>query len=220
MIQPVTLQFLQALKKNNNKVWFEKNRPKYENAKQDYLQFVSAVLDGMKLKDKTLVNLEPKQCVFRINRDVRFSKNKDPYKTNFGASFSKGGKKIDCAGYYFHLEPGACFIGGGFWMPMAPELKKLRQEIDYCFDEFKGIVREKKFTSNYGGLTETEKLVRPPKGYELDNPAIEFLKLKNFVATMEITNEEAINKNLVKKVVNCFEALSPLIHFINKAIDV
>jgi uncharacterized protein (TIGR02453 family) len=107
MIQPTTFQFLKALKKNNNKAWFEKNRPKYENAKQDYLQFVSAVLDGMKLKDKTLVNLEPKQCVFRINRDVRFSKNKDPYKTNFGASFSKGGKKIDCAGYYFHLETGA-----------------------------------------------------------------------------------------------------------------
>ncbi len=219
MIQPTTLQFLKALKKNNNREWFEKNRPKYESAKQEYLQFVTQVLDGMKLKDKSLLNLEPKQCVFRINRDVRFSKNKDPYKTNFGASFSKGAKKIDCAGYYFHLEPGACFIGGGLWMPMAPELKKLRQEIDYCFKEFKGIVNEKKFKNNYGGLSETDKLVRPPKGYELDNPAIEFLKLKNFVATTEITDAEVLDKNLVKKVIACFESMSPLIHFINKAID-
>ena len=95
MIQPSTLQFLKTIKKNNNKEWFNKNRTKYENAKQDYLAFVTEVLLGLKLKDKTLQLLEPKQCVFRINRDVRFSKNKDPYKTNFGASFSKGGKKID-----------------------------------------------------------------------------------------------------------------------------
>ena len=219
MIQPSTLQFLKALKKNNKREWFEKNRPKYETAKQDYLQFVAEVLEGMKLKDKTLEFLEPKQCVFRINRDVRFSKNKDPYKNNFGASFSKGAKKVDCAGYYFHLEPGACFIGGGLWMPMAPELKKLRQEIDYCFKEFKGIVNEKKFKTNYGTLTETEKLVRPPKGYELDNPAIEFLKLKSFVATMEISDVDVSNKNLVKKVITCFESMKPLIYFLNKAID-
>jgi len=219
MIQPSTLQFLKALKKNNNREWFEKNRPKYENAKQDYLAFVTEVLEGIKLKDKTLEFLEPKQCVFRINRDVRFSKNKDPYKTNFGASFSKGAKKVDCAGYYFHLEPGACFIGGGLWMPMAPELKKLRQEIDYCFKKFKGIVNEKKFKTNYGTLTETDKLVRPPKGYELDNPAIEFLKLKSFVASMEISDADVLNKNLVKKVITCFESMTPLIHFMNKAID-
>jgi uncharacterized protein (TIGR02453 family) len=104
-------------------------------------------------------------------------------------------------------------------MPMAPELKKLRQEIDYCFKEFKGIVNEKKFKTNYGTLTETEKLVRPPKGYELDNPAIEFLKLKSFVATMEISDADVSNKNLVKKVITCFESMKPLVYFLNKAID-
>ena len=218
MIQASTLQFLKALKKNNNREWFEKNRPKYENAKQDYLAFVTEVLDGMKLKDKTLHFLEPKQCVFRIHRDARFSKNKDPYKTNFGASFSLGAKKIDTAGYYFHLEPGACFIGGGFWFPMAPELNKIRQEMDYCFKEFKSIINAKKFKNNYGVLNETDKLVRPPKGYEPNNPAIEYLKLKNFTATMEITDADVLNKNLVKKVISSFEALSPLVHFLNKAI--
>ncbi len=218
MIQASTLQFLKALKKNNNREWFEKNRPKYENAKQDYLQFVTEVLDGIKKTDQSLQFLEPKQCVFRIHRDARFSKNKDPYKTNFGASFSLGAKKIDTAGYYFHLEPGACFIGGGFWFPMAPELNKIRQEMDYCFKEFKSIINAKKFKNNYGVLNETDKLVRPPKGYEPNNPAIEYLKLKNFTATMEITDADVLNKNLVKKVISSFEALSPLVHFLNKAI--
>ena len=218
MIQVTTLQFLKAIKKNNNTEWFEKNRPKYENAKQDYLQFVTEVLDGIKKTDQSLQFLEPKQCVFRIYRDARFSKNKDPYKTNFGASFSLGAKKIDTAGYYFHLEPGACFIGGGFWFPMAPELNKIRQEMDYCFKEFKSIINAKKFKNNYGVLNETDKLVRPPKGYEPNNPAIEYLKLKNFTATMEITDADVLNKNLVKKVISSFEALSPLDHFLNKAI--
>lgn len=218
MIQVTTLQFLKAIKKNNNREWFEKNRPKYENAKQDYLQFVTEVLDGIKKSDQSLQFLEPKQCVFRIYRDARFSKNKDPYKTNFGASFSLGAKKIDTAGYYFHLEPGACFIGGGFWFPMAPELNKIRQEMDYCFKEFKSIINEKKFKNKYGVLNETDKLVRPPKGYEPNNPAIEYLKLKNFTATMEITDADVLNKNLVKKVISSFEALSPLVHFLNKAI--
>ena len=218
MIQASTLQFLKALKKNNNREWFEKNRPKYENAKQDYLQFVTEVLDGIKKTDQSLQFLEPKQCVFRIHRDARFSKNKDPYKTNFGASFSLGAKKIDTAGYYFHLEPGACFIGGGFWFPMAPELNKIRQEMDYCFKEFKSIINEKKFKNNYGVLNETSKLVRPPKGYEPNNPAIEYLKLKNFTATMDISDADVLNKNLVKKVISSFEALSPLVHFLNKAI--
>lgn len=220
MMQPSTLQFLKALKKNNNKEWFDKNRDKYENAKQDYLVFVAEVLDGLKLKDTTLQFLEPKQCVFRINRDVRFSKNKDPYKTNFGASFSKGAKKIDCAGYYFHLEPGACFIAGGYWMPMAPELKKIRQEIDYNYKEFKNIINNKKFKSTYGALTNTEKLSRPPKGYEIDNPAIEFLKLKSFVVSMKISDNEVLNKHIVKKVITHFETLTPLVHFMNKAVEV
>lgn len=218
MIQATTLQFLKAIKKNNNREWFEKNRPKYESAKQDYLQFVTEVLNGIKKYDSSLQFLEPKQCVFRIHRDARFSKNKDPYKTNFGASFSRGAKKIDTAGYYFHLEPGACFIGGGFWFPMAPELNKIRQEMDYGFKEFKSIINEKKFKATYGGINETDKLVRPPKGYEAENPAIEYLKLKNFTATMEISDADVLNKNLIKKVISSFETLSPLVHFLNKAI--
>lgn len=124
MIQKATIQFLKDLKLNNHKDWFEANRKVYEAAKADYLQFVASVLKGLVANDETLALLQPKDCTFRINRDVRFSKNKAPYKTNMGAGFSKGGKKMMLAGYYFHLEPGASFIAGGVWMPMAPELKK------------------------------------------------------------------------------------------------
>ena len=219
MLQATTIQFLKALKKNNNRDWFEKNRPVYEAAKKDYLAFVGEVLGALSSVDNSLIELEPKQCVFRINRDVRFSKNKEPYKTNFGASFSKGGKKIQCAGYYFHLEPGACFIGGGLWMPMAPELKKLRQEIDYCFKEFSGILKQTKFKTNYAELSSSEKLVRPPKGYEIDNPALEFLKLKSFVASRPILDTALLDKQLVKKTITDFKIIAPFVHFLNRAIE-
>lgn len=219
MINTETLKFLKALEENNSKEWFDQNRKSYEQAKENYLGFVGEILGRMKKIDTNLADLEPKQCVFRINRDVRFSKNKAPYKTNMGASFSKGGKKVQCAGYYFHLEPGASFIGGGFWMPMAPELNKIRQEIDYGLEAFNTIINKKKFKSFFGSLSESEKLTRPPKGYEAENPAIELLKLKSFVVITEVKDEELTGKELAKKVVDHFETMMPLVDFLNKAID-
>lgn len=219
MINSETLKFLKGLEKNNNKEWFDLNRKTYEQAKANYLDFVGEVLGRMKKIDTSLADLEPKQCVFRINRDVRFSKNKAPYKTNMGASFSKGGKKVQCAGYYFHLEPGASFIGGGFWMPMAPELNKIRQEIDYGFEEFNTIINKKKFKTSFGSLSDSEKLTRPPKGYEAENPAIELLKLKSFIVMSEVKDAELTGKELVNKVVDHFETMMPLVDFLNKAID-
>ena len=219
MINIETLKFLKALEKNNSKEWFDQNRKAYEQAKSNYLDFAGEILGRMKKIDTSLADLEPKQCVFRINRDVRFSKNKAPYKTNMGASFSKGGKKVQCAGYYFHLEPGASFIGGGFWMPMAPELNKIRQEIDYGFEEFNTIINKKKFKTSFGSLSESEKLTRPPKGYEAENPAIELLKLKSFIVMSEVKDAELTGKELANKVVDHFETMKPLVDFLNKAID-
>lgn len=219
MLTASTIKFLKGLKKNNSKEWFDANRKAYDAAKEEYLEFVTEVLGKMKAIDPTLMELQPKQCVFRINRDVRFSANKDPYKTNFGASFSKGGKKINCAGYYFHLEPGACFIGGGYWMPEASDLAKIRQEIDYSFDEFSSIISSKQFKKIYPELNQESKLVRPPKGYEAENPAIEILKLKNFVVLAPLDDEAILDKNLVKKVITHFETLKPLVDFLNRAID-
>jgi uncharacterized protein (TIGR02453 family) len=219
MITASSLQFLKALAKNNNREWFLANKNKYDLAKEHYLNFVEEVLSGIVKFDNSLAELNPKQCVFRINRDVRFSKNKDPYKTNFGASFSKGAKKINAAGYYFHLEPGACFIGGGLWMPEANDLQKVRQEIDYCFKEFNGIIQHKQFKNAFSGLSTEVKLARPPKGYDMDNPAIEYLKLKSFTAITSLSDSDVVDKNIVKKSLVIFKTISPFIHFLNRSID-
>ncbi len=219
MIGSATINFLKELKENNSKDWFELHRKNYEAAKQDYLQFVTAVLAKLKVIDSTLENLEPKKCVFRINRDVRFSKNKDPYKTNMGSFYSKGGKAVECAGYYFHLEPGACFIGGGYWMPQGPVLKNIRSEIDYNLDEFNGIMQEKSMKKYFGALSQEARLSRPPQGYEADNPAIEYLKLKSFVVTAPLPDVALADSNLVNLVVDHFKAMKPLVHFLNRSLD-
>jgi uncharacterized protein (TIGR02453 family) len=219
MLQSSTIQFLKALKKHNNKEWFDKNRKIYEQAKADYLNFVIILLNEIQGFDTSLMELQPKQCIFRLNRDVRFSKNKDPYKTNFGASFSKGAKKIQTAGYYFHLEPGENFVGGGLWMPMAPDLNKVRQEIDYCFKEFSSILKKPAFKNTFGDMDNSMKLVRPPKGFEIDNPALEYLKLKSFVVTRSIKDTELTDKQLVKNVVKDFKIIAPLVYFLNRAIE-
>ena len=219
MIKKETVDFLKKLKKNNSKEWFDNNRTKYLAAKENYLDFVTEILHTLKSIDPTLHDIQPKNCVFRINRDVRFSSNKNPYKTNFGASFSKGGKKIACAGYYFHLEPGACFIGGGYWMPMADDLNKIRQEIDYSFDEFKNIIQQRAFKNTFDTLDNKEILIRPPKGYEKDNPALEYLKLKNFIVMAGIEENELLEKDLIPKVISQFKIMKPLVDFLNRAID-
>lgn len=221
MLQATTIEFLKDLKLNNHKDWFEANRKRYENAKGDYLHLVGEVLAGVSKNDGSIVGLQPKDCVFRINRDVRFSKDKSPYKTNMGAGFGKGGKKMFTAGYYLHCEPGGSFIAGGMWMPEADALKKIRQEIDYCFEEFDGIIKEKAFVKHFGGLENTPEitLLRPPKGYEETNPAINYLKLKSFIATSPINDEDLSSKELVPKIVAACAALQPLVYFINKALE-
>lgn len=222
MLAAATIQFLKAIKKNNNKPWFEANRRKYEAAKQDFEAFIQAVIDKHAKKDPEIAQLKAKECLFRINRDVRFSKDKSPYKTNFGASINAGGKKSMLAGYYFHCEPsGESFVGGGIWMPQPPELKKMRQEVDYCFDEFKKILNNKKFRSVYGDLYSGDdmKLVKVPAGFEKENPAAEYLKLKSFIAMKPISEKELSSNSLLKNTTDAMEALQPMLAFINRTMQ-
>jgi uncharacterized protein (TIGR02453 family) len=221
MLQLSTIKFLEDLKKNNNKPWFEKNRAVYENARADFAAFIQKVIDQLGKKDASIKNIIAKDCLFRINRDVRFAKDKSPYKSNFGASINRGGRKGEnTAGYYFQVQPGRNFAGGGIWMPEPNELKKVRQEIDYNFADFKKIIGAKKFKSVYGDLDRNAEflLVRVPKGYEPDNPAADYLKLKSFVAISFFSDADLTSKDLVKKTVAAFEALQPVINFINHAI--
>jgi uncharacterized protein (TIGR02453 family) len=221
MLQVTTVKFLKDLKKNNNREWFEANRGRYEAAKEDFMALVKQVIEMHGKKDDSISSLLPKDCVFRINRDIRFSKDKSPYKTNFGASINRGGKKSVFAGYYFHCEPGESFVGGGLWMPEPEGLKKLRQEIDYSFDEFKKIITSKKFVSVYKELYKGEDsmLSREPKGYDKDNPAIEFIKMKSFIAMQPLTEEDLTGKDLLKKIGTAYETLQPLLEFINRAFE-
>jgi uncharacterized protein (TIGR02453 family) len=220
MLLSSTLKFLKDLKKNNNKPWFDKHRKEYEAAKNDFASFIQKIIDSHGKKDEPIAHLKAKDCTFRINRDVRFSKDKSPYKDNMGGYISRGGKKSPFAGYYFHCQPGRCFTGGGLWMPMPPELNKVRQEIDYNFAAFKKIIGSKKFKSVYKDLSRDAEyiLTRVPKGYEPTNPAAEYLKLKSFVALTPLKDTDLTSKDLLKKVTTAFETLQPLIDFINESI--
>lgn len=221
MLQPATIKFLKDLKKNNNKPWFEKNKTAYQNAKEDVEQFVQQVIEGLGKIDPDIATLQPKDCIFRIYRDVRFSKDKTPYKTNMGASFSRGGKKVPTAGYYFHCEPGGqSMTGGGLWMPMPPHLAKVRQEIDYNFEEWKKIVGNKNFKKIFpNGVEGIEVLSRPPKGYDDQNPAIEYLKMKCYIVTHDLTDADLSSKSLLKETLNTFAAMKEFIDFLNRSVE-
>jgi uncharacterized protein (TIGR02453 family) len=220
MLQLSTIKFLSDLKKNNNKPWFETNRKMYESAKADFASFVESIIKATATFDEPIGILKAKDCMFRINRDVRFSKDKSPYKSNMGASFSHGGKKASVAGYYFHCEPEQSFAAGGFYMPSAPELAKIRQEIDYNFGDWLKIVENKNFIKHFpNGVDGTDVLVRPPKGYEENNIAISFLKMKGFTVSEPIADSELTDKKIVQKIAASFTAMKPMIDFLNRAAE-
>ena len=222
MLQQSTLSFLKNLKKNNVKEWFDANRKSYDEARADFIQLIDEVLKIQNKKDEDIASLNTKECVFRINRDIRFSKDKTPYKTNLAAGFGRGGKKSRYAGYYLHIEPGNnSLVGGGVWSPEADVLKKIRQEIDYSFDEFSNIIHNKLFQKQYGDLYKDKEVLlsRPPKGYDENNKAIDYLKMKSLVAMKPMKDEELTDKNAVKTIVDALAALQPMLRFLNAAIE-
>ena len=221
MTHPSTLAFLRELSAHNDKVWFDAHRSAYESARNHHIDFIAALIDGISSFDPDIAGQTAKSALFRINRDVRFSRNKAPYKTNFGAYLARGGRKSTWAGYYFHLEPGASFVGGGVWMPAPPELAKIRQEIDYCLDEFRGIIESAEFTRQYGGLSDGPdmRLQRIPKGYEADNPAAPYLRYKSFVAMKPLSDELLLSDQALKESIDACKALSPLLKFLNRALS-
>lgn len=219
MLDASTLKFLQQLSKHNSKEWFDANRPTYEETRANFIAEVDLVIKGISTFDAQFELLQARQCVFRINRDVRFSKNKQPYKNNMSAYFNKDGKKGVGAGYYFHIEPGNSFIAAGVWMPEPPFLAAIRQEVDYNFAEWKKLTSTAGFKKQFvNGLDKSDTLVRPPKHYEEDNPAIEVLKLKSFVARKPFTDDEVLEKDFVKSVTTAFKTLQPMVQFLNRAL--
>jgi uncharacterized protein (TIGR02453 family) len=219
MIQQSTLTFLKELQKHNNKEWFDAHRPDYEIAKTNFRGFIEELIAEIAKFDPAVKHLEAKNCVFRINRDVRFSANKLPYKNNMGASISPGGKKSYTAGYYLHVEPGASFLAGGMWRPEPVYLNAIRQEIDYNPDEFKKIMNAKSVKNYFGGLSNEDKLKTVPKGYDKTHPQIEFLKHRSFIIVHEVADKTVVSKDFVKYCTTVFKAMHPMNLFLRRACD-
>lgn len=220
MITAESLQFLADLKQNNIRDWFQANQDRYELYKKNYRQVAEAFIAEMSKSDETLRHLEFKDCSFRINRDIRFSKDKTPYKTNMAIWLSAGSKNTNLAGYYIHIEPGASFIAGGLYWPDAADLKKVRREIDGFYEDLEDVVNDEDFKKIFGSLDSDENntLKSAPKDYDKAHPAIQFLKLKSFTATAKISDKELLDKDFVKKASKKLLALKPLIEFLNRGL--
>ncbi|MCU0431641.1 MAG: DUF2461 domain-containing protein [Cytophagaceae bacterium] len=211
------LPFLKKLRKNNNKEWFDKHKDQYLLAKSEMEDCVSKVLAyGF---DEDLASLDPKKCLFRIYKDVRFSKDKLPYKVNMGASMTAGGKKTGKAGYYLHIEPGECFLGGGIYMPEPETLKKIRQEIDYNGQELTSILSKKSFQKYYEDIWREESLTRVPKGYDPEHPNAPLLKLKHFIVIHPFEESMILEKNFPAYVAKALKEAKPLNDFLNRAFE-
>lgn len=214
------LKFLKAIAKNNNREWFEKNKPTYLQVKESFDDFLEALHKELLKFDESLAALNPRKMGFRIYRDVRFSKDKSPYKINMGAGFSAGGKMMQEPGYYIHIQPNnQSFLAGGFYMPDAEKLAKIRQEIDYNAEAFTKILKNKKFKATFpNGLDDFDKLKTAPKGYAKDHPQLEFLKHKSFIVSHYFTDKEVAEKNFPKKVAEVCKTLKPLNDFLKEAV--
>ena len=212
-MQSSTLQFLRNLEKNNNREWFNENKTLYQEAQQDVISFVEKLIEEMADFDEEMGKLEAKKSVFRIYRDTRFSKDKTPYKTNFGAGLGMGkGNKI--SGYYLHIEPGKSFLAGGVYKPEPSVLKTIRQEISAFGDEFKAILEQDEFRNYFRGLSVEDKLKKVPQGFEKDDKMAEYLKLKHFIVTHPVSDEQLLSENAFKEFAKIFKAMKPLNDFL------
>jgi uncharacterized protein (TIGR02453 family) len=215
-IQKPTLDFLRKLKKNNDRAWFEKNKPAYLAAKENMEGFVASLIAEFAKTDKSLKGLQPKDCLFRIYRDVRFAKDKKPYKTSFGAVIGPGGRKSDRASFYIHVEPGGSFIAGGRWNPSPEHLKDIRKEIFYNTAAFKRILRAKPFLKHFGELSDT-KLTLAPKGFDKTFPDIELLKYTSYIVESGIEEKTLLSSRIYAHCRAVRDAMKPLLKFLDGA---
>ncbi|MBL7843053.1 MAG: DUF2461 domain-containing protein [Cyclobacteriaceae bacterium] len=215
----LVLKFLKDLSRNNNREWFEKNKPRYLQVKEHFEDFLEAFHKELVKFDENLAGLNPRKQGFRIYRDVRFSKDKRPYKVNMGAGFSAHGKMEQEPGYYIHLEPGKSFVAGGFWMPDSANLAKIRQEVDYHPDGLLKILNDRKFKKHFTGFDDYDRVKTAPKGYPKDHPHIELLKNKSFTVSRYFNDQGVKDKKFVKQLAETCKAIKPLNDFLQEAIS-
>jgi len=219
MIQRHTFDFLKDLVENNNREWFQTNKERYEAARTNVIDFTAELLKLMHKIDPGIdASLDPKKCVMRIYRDIRFRKDKTPYKNNFGVSIPTKGVRLGGTEYYLQIAPGNSFIAGGYWMPEATHLKAIRQEIDYNAHDLKNIVDDAAFKKLFGEFRKQEALKTVPREYGADNENIDLLKLKSFVAFHQFKDEELMKKTAPETIATICDKIYPLNVFLNNAI--
>ncbi len=215
-MEKATLDFLAKLKKNNNKEWFAANKKLYEAALTDYTAFIEALLGEIVKFDASLKAVRAKDTLFRIYRDVRFAKDKSPYKPNFGANMAAGGR-MGGPGYYFHMEAGGSFLAGGIHQPETKTLQKIREQIAERPDELRKIIAAPAFKKKFGGLA-GEELKTAPRGFAKDHPALDLLKRKEFIVFQQLTDAEVLGPKLKKLAAESFFAMLPLNQFLAKSV--
>ncbi|MDP2422733.1 MAG: DUF2461 domain-containing protein [Bacteroidales bacterium] len=213
-----TLRFLSELSLNNNREWFHENKKTYEVIKADILGFVGNLIVQISAFDPDIIAINPKDCLFRIYRDVRFSNDKSPYKTHIGAFISKGGRKGNHSGYYIHFEPGQSLVAGGLYMPTPPVLKAVRDEIHFNTDEFQEIINHPEFKKFFAGLDDDDKLTRPPKGYPADWEHIDLLKYRSYTVSASLPEKLLSEHSFNDYLLSAFHTMYPFNRFLKRAL--
>ncbi len=213
------LKFLKDIARNNNRDWFEKNKSRYLEAKNNFDDFLEALHKELLKFDESLAGINPRKLAFRIYRDVRFSKDKRPYKTNMGAGFSFRGKMEQEPGYYIHIEPGKSFVAAGLYLPDSANLAKVRQEIDYNTKAFLKILNDRSFKKYFDGLDPFDQVKTAPKGYSKDHPHIDLLRHKSHIVSHYFSDNQVKDKKFVKHVAVVCKAAKPLNRFLSEALQ-
>lgn len=212
------VEFLQQLSENNSKEWFDLNRSRYTDLRKYFIELTSLLISGVSSFDSSVNFIDPKKSIFRINRDIRFSKNKSPYKTNFGAFIVPEGKKSGNAGYYFHIEPQKSFVAGGVYRPQSNTLNKIRWSIYENIDDFADILNEEDFKNNFGEI-KGEKLKNPPRGFDKSFKYVDLLKFKDYTVIKNLTDVDLTKPDFFDAVIQNFSKMYKFNLFINNAIN-
>lgn len=218
MIATSTLKFLSELSRHNNKEWFDEHRAEYNAAKANFTDFVTGLAIKISEIDESLPFYPGNIKIFRINRDVRFSKDKTPYKQNFGAYIGKGGLMGEQGGYYLHLEPGdKSGIAGGIYMPQPKRLTMLRNLVSENYPEMMDLLSDRKFHQAFpDGFMTDQALKRVPRDFPVDHPAAELLKLKSYAVWSNVTDAEVTSVNFAGKVIDVYRQVHLLLKILNK----
>lgn len=212
------LEFLKELSANNNREWFQDNKKWYNESREKMTFLTDVLINEIGKFDPAVRGVLAKDSMFRIFRDVRFSKDKRPYKTNFGSFICKGGRKSVNPGYYFHLEPGGCFIGGGIYMPPAEPLRAIRNFMAEHAEEYREIIDDPDFKKEFPEMYD-DKLKTAPKGFSKDHEHIDLLRYKSFIFSKTFNDSVVTGDKYVQEMVSAFHRLYPVNRFLYQAVD-